>query len=161
MIVQKRKVITIIQDEEIDIKGATLLASDKAEVLPLRLRKYHDRWWLHSPGFSQSFVACVFDDGSVRYGGGRVCNDFYCVRPILIINLKSSNLKIGDVFVFGDKEFEIISDTIAFCKSDIGEYYFRKAFSSEDANDYEASDVKKFVDKWFEEAQNGSRSTSI
>ena len=70
-----------------------------------------------------------------------------------IKNLESSNLKIGDSIFFGDREFEIVSNDFAFCKTDIGKHNFREDYKSEGANDYEKSDIKKFIEEWFEKAK--------
>lgn len=141
--------IKIAEDISI-IQGATLLSIEEAErFLTKEERAYRDWWWLRSPGGSQYNAATVLDDGSVRYFGHAVYNDDDCVRPALIINLKSSDLKIGDEFEFGGQEFRIISGSLAFCLGDIGRGCFRKGWKASDANVYEASDVKKIVDKWF------------
>ena len=134
-----------------EITGATLLTIEEARKLPEILRKYDERWWLCSSGYNDSRATAVLDDGLV-YSCSIFVDTFYiAVRPALIIsNLESSGLKIGDTFEFGDKEFEIVSSDKAFCLSDIGTSAFRNDWEAPDANDYEKSDVKKFIDKWFE-----------
>ena len=147
------KIVT--QKEELEIIGATLLSIEEAEKLPLRLRKYNRWWWLRSPGYFSNFATGVSSGGSVDRHGYRVSSSIVAVRPALIIkNLKSSNLKILDQFEFGGKIFEVISKDTSFCLEDIGIYTFRKNYKIEDnnANDYEKSDIKKFVDDWFENA---------
>ena len=144
------KIITTTEKCDLQITGATLLSIEEAEALPLRLRYYYEWWLLRSKGNYQCYIAFVDRAGSVNNEGCGVTRDADCVRPALIINLKSSNFKIGDVFIFDDKEFEIISENLAFCKSDIGHHCFREDWEAEDANDYEVSDVKEFVDEWFE-----------
>lgn len=54
---------------------------------------------------------------------------------------------LGDEFKFGGKWFKVISQDLAFCLESIGYCRFRKDYVADDA-----SDVKKFIDKWFEEA---------
>lgn len=146
------KIITEVED--LDIVEATLLAWE-AESLPMRLRQYGNWWWLRVPNAFRnyalnSYASNVDSDGSVDYSGLGVQFSDVAVRPALKVkNLSFSNLKIGDVFTFGGKRFEIISDEIAFCLDDIGTCAFRKDWQVVDANDYEKSDVKKFVDDWF------------
>lgn len=143
------------KEVNIEITGATLLSVEEAEALPNSLRVYCRWWWLRSPGDDSILAASVHRDGSIDGFGGSVFYSGDAVRPALLIsNLESSNLKIGDSIIFGNKEFEIISDSLAICKSDIGTHYFRKDWKAEDANDYEKSDVKKFIDEWFERAKN-------
>lgn len=137
--------------EEIEITGATLLSIEESEALPLRLRVYKNVWWLRAPGRYYDCAECVLYDGYSH--NVYVRDDGSGVRPALQIkNLESSNLKIGDLFIFGKKKFEIVSDSLAFCIEDIGKCCFRKDWRAEGANDYEKSDVKKFVDAWFAEA---------
>lgn len=150
----KLKTIRKINDEtELNITGATLLSIEEVVALPYYLRAYKNWWWLRSPG-RQSYNAVLVNKGGRIYGYGYpVGIDDDAVRPVLqISNLEPTNLKIGDSIFFGEKEFEIISDELAFCKTDIGICCFREDCEAEDANDYEKSDIKKFVDKWFERA---------
>jgi len=136
------------EDVDLDIVGTTLLSAEEAEKLPSELRRYARWWWLRSPGKFFNSAASVHSDGFISLYGNTV-NVSNAIRPVLQINIKSSNLQIGDVFEFGGKEFRVVSDNLAFCLSDIGTYPFRKNWKTTDANDYEKSDVKKFVDDWF------------
>lgn len=133
------------------ILGATLLSKEEAEtLLPKRKRKYHSYWWLRTPSKKFSYIACdVEPDGFIGSGNG-VTDETNAIRPALRINITSSNFKVGNTFMFGDKKFKILSPTLAFIYNDeIGHCAFRKDQNAEDANIYEASDVKKFVDAWF------------
>ena len=134
-----------------ELLRATLLSKEEAtSFLTQKEREYSAWWWLRSP--YDSYYATVVDSGGWAY------NFYYVtytirgiVRPALIINLESSDLKIGDIFEFGGKEFKILSPTIAWMhKDDIGRCAFRTDWKADNANDYESSDVKKFVDEWFE-----------
>ena len=146
------------------IEGITLLSADEAENLltkEQRKCKYNNKpcwWWLRSPGRHQNFAAYVNYDGSVYYYGSCVNYDSDCVRPALILsNLKSSNLKsieelgVGEHFEFGGYTFTVISNKLALCDEAIAEMAFRKDYEAKDANVYEKSDVKKFLDNWFRE----------
>ncbi len=136
---------------KLKITGATLLSTEEAERLPKHLRKYGHWWWLRSPGRMQKGAASVDGVGWVDFGGRFGSNDSDFVRPALKIkNLESSGFKTGDRFKFGESEFEIISDNAAFCCTDIGCYPFRKDWKAEDANDYKKSDIKRYVEAWFE-----------
>ena len=136
------------------ITGATLLSVEEARQLDKEILKASDNWWwLRSPSIYDKYYnqaacviggdGCVYDDGLVEISVG--------VRPALCIsNLSSSDLKIGDKFTFGDRNFIIISDKYALCDEVIGRCAFRKDWEAKDANSYEASDVKVFVDQWFD-----------
>lgn len=109
-----------------EIKGATLLSTEEAkELLTKKDRVYKSGWWLRSPGFGRYLAVIVSSNGSIRSRGLLVDYAYYCVRPALLINLESSDHKIGETFMFEDKTFKIISDELAFCLDDIGRYYFR------------------------------------
>lgn len=145
--------VKVIKAEELklnlEIVEATLLTVEEAEKLPERLRKHAYVWWLQSCGYCSDYAACVYPDGIVSHDGDYVCF-YYDVRPVLVIsNLESLGLKIGDIFEFGDKEFEIISNNKAFCLTDIGNNVFKRDSNVLNANNYERSDVKKFIDYWF------------
>ena len=146
------------------IKGITLLSVEEAgNLLTKEQRKctYNGErccWWLRTPGYSQYSAAYVSSDGSVYFSGNLVDYDRGCVRPALILsNLKSSNLKsieelgVGEHFEFGGYTFTVISNKYALCDEAIAEMAFREDYEAKDANVYEKSDVKKFLDNWFRE----------
>ena len=145
-------------EEEINLKitGATLLSIEEAEALPDHLRRYTNWWWLRSPGIRHIYASYVNCSSCVNFNnsGEFVDDSETSVRPALKIeNLKSFGLKAGDSILFADKEFEVVSDTLAFCTTDIGKHCFRDDEEAESANNYEKSDVKKFVDEWFKRAK--------
>lgn len=152
------------EETELNIVGATLLSIEEANALPDDLRSYDDWWWLRSRGPQPGYAMIVDVFGSVDEDGCEVDNtDNILVRPALqIANLSSTDLKIGDSIVFDKKEFEIISDSLAFCKTDIGACHFRDIGYRDDRNaeylnDYEKSYAKEFVDRWFERTMKGSK----
>lgn len=141
----------IARETDLEITGATLLTVEEARELPEWLRKKLYWWWLRSPGKDSGHVAYVNPNGDIDNYGADVGNYYGGIRPALIIsNFESSGLKIGDMFEFGDKQFEIISDKLAFCLGCITSMAFREDWKAPDANDYEKSDVKKVIDIWFE-----------
>ena len=163
-----RRTITMTREFDLDILGATLLTINEAEKLPVRLRRYDRWWWLKSRSVSLGIEGINFnaytayaayvdgDDATIDAIGDKVSYEDGKVRPAIIIsNLSALNLQFGDIFEFGDKEFEIISDNKAFCLSDIGQCAFRNDAEALDANIYEKSDIKKYVDEWFEKSIKG------
>ena len=144
------KIVTV--KEDLDIIGATLLSIEEAKQLPIKLRRYHNWWWLRSPGYFSNYAVLVNSDNSIYGYGGSVDYRDSVVRPALEISiLESSNLKIGDQFEFGEKLFQIVSSNLAFCLSDIGKHCFREDWQAQDANIYEKSDVNRYIDEWFEQ----------
>lgn len=133
-----------------EVKNARLLSAAEAKLLLTKKeRQYSDWWWLQSPGKYHDIAASVSSAGSVNFSRGYVNDDDICVRPVLWINLENSDRKIGDTFFFGGREFKIISVELAFCMEDIGKCCFTNVWRAEDANDYETSDVQRFVNTWF------------
>lgn len=139
----------ITLENGITVTGATLLTVEEAEQLPKSILNINHPWWLRSPGSDTNNAAYVDFFGDVYDYGACVDYDDCGVRPALNINLESSNLSIGDKFTFGDKEFDVVFKDKALCTDIIGECTFRGNWKAFDANDYEASDVKKFVDAWY------------
>ena len=112
-------------------------------------------WWLRSPGTYQYRAAIVSDNGGLYDGGDGVYDYAVAVRPALRIgNLKSSNLQIGSKFIRFGFSWTVIDDNLAICDIPI-------AFNEFDAksNDYESSEVRKFLLDWYE--HNGYDETSI
>ena len=137
-------------NKNLKIHGATLLSVEEAKnLLTKENREYPhcDWWWLRSPGTGSNRAASVDFDGDVTYNGDFVDYDNFCVRPALQISvLKSSNLKIGDTFDVGDYKFRVISEDLAWMyEQDIGDHRF-----DEETNVYGQSEIKQFVDDWFE-----------
>lgn len=146
--------------EIVGITGATLLSVEEAEELDREILKAGENWWLGSRGFSDLRAACVDGDDGYVYDGGIDVSRSFGVRPALkLSNLESSSQKIGDTLSFGDHSFTIISDRYALCDDIIGECVFRKDWRAINANVYEESDVKKFVDDWFAKAKEKENKT--
>ena len=138
----------------LEITGATLLSTEEARQLDEKILKSPDVWWLRSRGDDTRSAACVNACGYV-YDSGYDVRQCFGVRPALEINLEGSGLQIGDKFtlpssgtsrLIGDYNFTIISDKYALCDMIVWRSIFREDGGAKDANDYEASDVKKFVD---------------
>ena len=47
---------------------------------------------------------------------------------------------------------EVISDTYALCDESLGRCVFRHDWRAENANIYKASDIKAFIEDWYEKA---------
>lgn len=138
-----------------EIKEVTLLSVEEAlNFLSVEEREYKGQWWQRSPGAHHDLAASVYDNGVVNSFGNNVDYNHNYLRPVLNINTQNSDFAVGDIFVFGKKIFQIISDNLAFCADDIGKFCFKRNFETEDANDYEKSDAKKIIDQWYKRATN-------
>lgn len=140
------KIVT--QPVEIEILDVTLLSEKEYEKCKSIIPEMNNRWWLLSPGDFQYTAAIVSTDGSLYYTN--VDRGSVCVRPALFI-LKSPFLKIGDKFNLAGYMWTIIDETIVLCDDHIGVSRFREDLKAKDANDYEASDVKKYLENWAKE----------
>lgn len=141
------KIIT----ENIDLKveKTTLLSGGEyvkyKDVIPL----WDEWWWLCSTGSRPTNASSVGPYGSIDYCG--VCDSGVYVRPALIIsNLKSYDLSVGDKFKAVSHTWTVISDNIALCDGNIGKHCFNSNPKKENSNDYETSDVKKYINEWAE-----------
>lgn len=143
-----KKICTVETPMDIAINEARLLTKEEVEALPERFKLY-DNWWWTSTANVANPVSAWFVSGPYGYLIRNIVDSEGSVRPTLIF--ESKDLEVGDKFLIGEKEFEVIKESLAFCTSDIGECAFREDFEAEDANDYEKSDIKKYIDKWFEE----------
>lgn len=143
------KIIT--KPAALEIKGATLLSAKEAsKLLTEEERNYKGWWWLRSSGDSTIHAAYVHSSGKINCNGYFVKLPDGFVRPALIISLDKSFLEIGDKFFFKGKEFKVISESLAWmCKEDIGCAVFRDNYKQLDSSFYEASDVKKVVNEWY------------
>lgn len=133
---------------------ADLLTVEEVEKLPKSLLRHHGWWWLQSPGYNSHYAAYVRNDGLVSINDGEINSDNNDVRPALrITNL--NDYKVGDDFKFGGKWFRIVDENTALCLDNIGVQEF-----DEKSNDYEKSEIKQFVDDWFDSAQNKNESVN-
>ena len=133
------------------IKGATLLSADEAKQVSEDIRTFWNWWWLRSPGYSTPNVSYVDEFGDV--GVSIVNRDGGSVRPALQLNLESSDqISDGTKLRIGGYDFTVVCNgKYALCDTSIGRklVVFREDWQAEDANIYEVSDIKKAVDKWF------------
>ena len=146
-----KKIITELKD--LEITGATLLSAEEYEKYKIKISSRKDYWWwLRSSGLSESCAHYVNYCGYVSSRGDYVDNNYTAVVPALKIIL-NSDFEIGDKIKFGDQTFTIISDNYALCDDNIGYHCFREDWEESDSNDYEKSDIKKFIDDWFERSK--------
>lgn len=148
----KAKVEKLVREPcEIEITGATLLTVDEAEqLLTEKDRARGSWWWLRSPGHLWNNAANVLQNGHIYKYGLYILLDSGGVRPALKIeNLECSNLEIGDKFCFGNEYFKVISANLALCNSIVGYTRF-----DEKSNDYAHSEIKAYVDHWFDKMMN-------
>ncbi len=131
-----------------DVVNIDLLSQEEAEAIPQWILACGRWWWLRSPGLkspglNSDRAAFVINDGSVYGSGSDVNYDDTGVRPALqISNLPP--LEVGEtVKVFGKMAQYVGNDKVLLC-----EPIFESRFDAE-SNNYEQSEVKQKLDKWF------------
>lgn len=130
---------------EENIIKCTVPSIEDIKDLPKEILKSKDWWWLRSPGNGSLIAAGVNYLGFV-YRNGNYVDYTHGVRPLLITNLKSENLKLYDIYKIFDIEWYYIGDG-NFLSKDI---LFESPFDV-NSNDYETSELKKRLDDWFNE----------
>lgn len=144
-----KKYVVKEEDTNVTFYGITLLSKEEYLDNANLISNNANWWWLRSPSIRHSLAEYVNDDGSLGYNyvdgvGG-------CVRPVLIGNLKSSNLERGTKFNLAGRTWTVLNDELALCDESVGKTYFRKDWQAADANNYDTSDIKKWLYNWAEE----------
>lgn len=139
--------ISLEIERQIEIDKITLLSVDEYKANRYLISNVASWWWLRTPGTNidypgvEQIVNGWIFAGHVSHIDG--------VRPILRIkNPESAFLKIGVKFRLADYTWTMLGDGLALCDDVIGECAFRKDWEAIDANDYEKSDVKKYLEEW-------------
>lgn len=137
---------------EIEIEEITLLTAEEyVDAKDVILHRY-ESWWLRSPGLCRGRVAYVGIDGGLYDRNVANYENLY-VRPVLKVkDLESSGLEISDRFEIASRLCSVISPRLILFDDFVGKTAFRKDVNAKDANDYEQSDVKKWLEKWAKEA---------
>ena len=134
---------------DIQISDITLLSVDEAKAVPNKLRDIGEFWWLREPGDYFQYAAYVNSDGSVCGYGNLVDYRKYAVRPALKIRgIESANLHLDDVIEVAGYGWTIIPGGYALCNKTVGFKAFRKDANAPDANNFEKSDIKRWLHTW-------------
>lgn len=143
---QAKKLINLYTDIDIDIVGITLLSKEEYLEFKKNIKPFNDWWWLRSSGHVSNCASNVGSDGFIN--SFRVDDAYVSIRPVLIY--KSDNLLIGDTVTLVGKSWTVVSDKYILCNEKLCRMQFRRDYISDNANSYELSDIKKFLDTWFD-----------
>lgn len=122
-----------------------LLSAEEYEKYKDKIPHINCWWWLRSPGINSSIAAGVHYDGSVFYHGGSVYSAVgAAVRPVLRIS-DGRKYKIGERVMYYNFPWIIIDKNLAIAEVPIAFHRF-----DEKSNDYENSEIKKFLNNWLE-----------
>ena len=142
---------------EIKILGATLLSEEEYKSNNDLIKYSGGDWWLRTPETYYTYdsdnycgnVLIVLSSGGIDIANTS-CPEFEVV-PSLI--LQNKTLPIGSKLTYAGQTFTVLRNGLALCDKRVCQMAFRKDWESPYANDYDASDVKKWVDSWF--SKNG------
>ena len=152
-----KKIIKTTETIELEIAEITLLSKEEYEAAKEYIPAVNAWWWLRSPIANLSMSAGIVDyDGWVF---NFLVDDYNGARPALKIrNLESVNLEIKDQIQLAGYTWTVIADSIILCDQIVGTTTFREDWQSPDANVYEKSDIKAWLEDWAKE--EGIRSMS-
>ncbi len=157
MITKVRKIIHEIQPIDLEVEDITLLSIEEYEAAMAHTVVINNgAWWLRSPVIDDGNAACVVGLDGYVFGDGYDVGSHFGVRPALKVNLASANLSIGDQIQFNGRTWTMINENTILCDVIVGDTAFRKNSRAKDANDYEKSDVKKWLHAWWK-MQNSIR----
>lgn len=122
----------------------TLLSAEEYERCKDRIPPVNCWWWLRSPDNDSDRVALVSRAGFVYCYGIVVDNSIAAVRPALKIS-DGRKYKIGGRVILYNFPWIIIDEGLAIAEVPIA---FRRF--DEKSNDYENSEIKKFLNDWLE-----------
>lgn len=140
-------VATVRDCEKSNIIGITLLPKFDYYSLSHNIPALDEPWWL-KPAESCSNMCAIADGRSYVSDAA----DVFAVRPALIA--KAYNFTVGHEVDYGGKRWTYIGDNYFLCNTAFCKMAFRKDENATDANDYESSDIKAYLDNWFRDAKN-------
>jgi len=143
-------------ESEIEIVDAFLPEyKDIFHYVPARMFDKYSDAWTSTPCYEKDMAVLC----SVKSNGymNRATTNVMCVhsyRPMLYIHAAPED--VGSVFEFGNREFEIVSESYAFCTTDVGKGVYAYPDNEEPKLfDYDNSIAKVVVDMWFKRAVQG------
>lgn len=124
----------------------TLLTAAEYKDYEHNIPPVRDWFWLKSSSVD-AFVVDVVDRNRF-VGCCFVDSPDGMIRPVIKLE---NTVSIGEEYDVKGTMFVAISKDMLLCKDKIGYCCFRKNFEAEDANVYEKSDVKNYIDDWAKE----------
>jgi len=118
-----------------------LLSADEFEYYRKLIPEYNDWWWLRSRGRYNYCAEYVYDSGYAYCINDLYIDEDGCVRPAL--HFDDSTITIGDRFIKYDFPFVCIDRGLAIAEVPIEPHKF-----DNNSNDYETSEVRRFLEEW-------------
>ena len=141
----------IMPTRDFEILEVTLLGRSDYETYRNNIPSVNFNWWLRdSPYTNYGMINMAYvsgdEDGMLR--NVRVDATSYHLRPVLVCNLSSSGLSIGDKVSLSGHSWTVISDSLILCDDSVATSPFRTDKTADDVFDYVASDAKACLDSW-------------
>lgn len=133
-----------------EIKEVTLLSAEEYEAYKEYIKPISNWWWLRTPAQYSFGALVVFPISGVDRSGLDVYTGDVSVRPALRVNLESK-LKTGEKVEIAGHAWTAISTELLLCDQEIGKYSFRWNRSVDDANNFQNSDIRKYLNTWAHE----------
>ena len=143
------KIIIMKEDVGLDIAGITLLSDEEYHRYRDIIPKRDYPWWLRSAFYGiKCFAGFVNEDGELDY---MTVKHKFGLVPLIVINRDTSDrIGAGDRFRMKDMSWTAISDRHILCDDSLGNYQYREDWQADDANDFDASDIREMLIDWWE-----------
>lgn len=140
----------IRKETEIEILGVTLLSEEEIKEIPREILACGETWWLRTDGRFSNCVLDVFCDGILNESGRAVRRE-NGIRPAFILG--THNLEVGELLeIFGIK-VTVINKKYALADK----IMTKRPFDTNCNNEYESSEIKQYLNNWFNSEKEGIR----
>ena len=131
-----------------EIKEITLLSKEEFESCKEFIKPFEGWWWLRSPG-RRCNALCVASQNNFYGASGLIVDKtFVSVRPALRIDPDSSGITPGKEIQLAGQTWTAVSGSLMLCDQEITKMGFRDDWQAPDANCYDTSDVRKYLESW-------------
>lgn len=139
---------------KIDVKDITLLTLAEYEAYKEYIpRSFDGAWWLRTPAKKPKYAKkphmCVVDWTLVDT---RPIAESCGVRPAMVF--EADQIEVGDNFELLDWGWTVIADGLAICDQVVYNSAFQGVWNEADADCYETSHVKNYLDRWLADAKS-------
>ena len=139
----------------IDVKEITLLTLAKYKAYKERVpRSFDGAWWLRTPAKKPKYAKkphmCVVDYKALV--DTRPIDESCGVRPAMVF--EADRIAVGDSFELFDWGWTVIADGLAICNQVVYNCAFQGVWNEVDADCYETSLVKWYLDRWLADAKS-------
>lgn len=134
------------------VTGVTLLSKKEYEgnFNLVELPPDDNWWWTRTVAYG-THVVCVVENVEGRICFADVGDGGICIRPALKCDLSAAGLKPRDKVVLKGQSYTVLRGNLLLKDESIGKDCFREDWEALDANVYETSDVKKYIEEWYKE----------